>query len=43
VDYVQELALYVNGVLQGDQVQVPSGQIVAAGQFTISLVLPVGG
>jgi uncharacterized phage protein gp47/JayE len=43
VDYVQELALYVNGVLQGDQVQVPSGQIVVAGQFTISLVLPVGG
>jgi hypothetical protein len=43
VDYVQELALYVNGVLQGDQVQVLSGQIVVAGQFTISLVLPVGG
>ncbi|HYB76590.1 MAG TPA: putative baseplate assembly protein [Candidatus Bathyarchaeia archaeon] len=43
VDYVQDLALYVNGVLQGDQVQVPSGQIVVAGQFTLSLVLPVGG
>lgn len=43
VDYVQELALYVNGVLQGDQVQVPFGQIVVAGQLTISLVLPVGG
>ncbi len=43
VDYVQELALYVDGVLQGDQVQVPSGQIVVAGQFTLSMVLPVGG
>jgi hypothetical protein len=43
VDYVQELALYVNGVLQSDQVQVPLGQIVVAGQFKVSLVLPVGG
>ena len=43
VDYVQELALYVNGVLQGDQVQVPLGQIVVAGQLKVSLVLPVGG
>ena len=43
VDYVQGLALCVNGVLQGDQVQVPSRQIVVAGQFKISLVLPVGG
>ena len=43
VDYVQELALYVNGVLQGDQVQVPLGQIVVAGQMKVSLVLPVGG
>lgn len=41
VDYVQELALYVNNVLQGDQVQVPAGQIVVAGQFKISLILPV--
>jgi len=41
VDYVQELSLYVNGVLQGDQVQVPLGQIVVAGQFKVSLVLPV--
>jgi hypothetical protein len=43
VDYVQDLALYVNGVLQGDQIKVPSRQIVVAGQFTVSLVLPVGG
>ena len=43
VDYVQELALYVDGVLQGDQVQVPLGQIVVAGQLKVSLVLPVGG
>ena len=41
VDYVEELALYVNGVLQGDQVQVPAGQVVVAGQFKLSLVLPV--
>jgi uncharacterized phage protein gp47/JayE len=43
VDYVQELALFVNGVLQGDEVQVPPGQVVVAGQFKVSLVLPVGG
>jgi uncharacterized phage protein gp47/JayE len=43
VDYVQELALYVNGVLQGSQVQVPLGQILVAGQLKVSLVLPVGG
>ena len=43
VDYVQELALYFNGVLQSDQVQVPAGQIVVAGQFKLSLVLPVAG
>lgn len=40
VDYVDSLALYVNGVLQGEQVQVPPGQIVVAGQFTVSLILP---
>jgi uncharacterized phage protein gp47/JayE len=43
VDYVQELALFVNGVLQGDEVQVRFGQVVVAGQFKVSLVLPVGG
>jgi len=40
VDYVESLALYVNGVLQGEKVQVPPGQIVVAGQFTVSLILP---
>jgi len=43
VDYVQELALFVNGVLQGDEVQVSAGKVVVAGQFKVSLVLPVGG
>ncbi len=43
VDYVEELAVYVNGVLQGEQVQVPPGQIVVAGQMKLSLILPVGG
>jgi hypothetical protein len=43
VDYVQDLALYVDGTLQGDQVNVPLGQIVVAGQFKVSLVLPVAG
>lgn len=43
VDYVQEVALYLNGILQSDQVQVPQGQIVVAGQLKVSLVLPVGG
>jgi predicted phage baseplate assembly protein len=43
VDYVQDLKLYIDGVLQGEQVVVPSGQIVVAGQFEVSLLLPVGG
>jgi hypothetical protein len=43
VDYVQELELFVNGVLQGDEVQVPVGQIVVAGQLKVSLVLAVAG
>jgi Baseplate J-like protein len=43
VDYVEDLKLYVNGVLQGDMVNVPAGKNVVAGQFQISLVLPVGG
>jgi uncharacterized phage protein gp47/JayE len=42
VDYVQELALYLNGVPQGDELQVSAGQVVVAGQFKLSLVLPVG-
>ena len=40
VDYVEALALYVNGVLQGDRVQVPAGQIVVAGELKLSLILP---
>jgi hypothetical protein len=43
VDYVEELKLYVNGVLQADRVEVPAGKIVVAGQLQISLILPVGG
>ena len=43
VDYVEELKLYVNGVLQQDKVEVPAGTIVAAGQLQVSLILPVGG
>ena len=42
VDYVQELAVYVNGVLQGDEVQVLARQVVVAGHFKLSVVLPVG-
>jgi hypothetical protein len=41
VNYVQELALFVNGVLQGERVEVPPGKIVVAGQSKVSLVLPV--
>jgi hypothetical protein len=41
VDYVQDLALFVNGVLQSEQVEVPEGKIVVAGQLKVSLVLPV--
>lgn len=41
VDYVSDLSLFVNGVLQGDHVDVPPGQIVVAGQLLLSLTLPV--
>jgi hypothetical protein len=43
VDYVEDLKLYVNGVLQADLVEVPAGKIVVAGQLQVSLILPVGG
>ncbi len=43
VDYVEELKLFVNGVLQADKVEVPAGKIVVAGQLLVSLILPVGG
>lgn len=42
VDYIDELKLYVNGVLQQDKVDVPAGTIVAAGQLQVSLILAVG-
>lgn len=41
VDYVEDLALFVNGVLQGEQVKVPAGKIVVAGQLKVGLVLSV--
>jgi len=41
VDYVERLALFVNGVLQNDQVNVPEGQIIVAGELMVSMVLPV--
>ncbi|WHZ21121.1 MAG: hypothetical protein OJF47_000233 [Nitrospira sp.] len=43
VDYVEDLALFVNGVLQGEKVEVPSGQIVVAGQLKVTVILPVRG
>jgi hypothetical protein len=43
VDYIEALQLYVNGVVQADKVDVPSGRVVVAGQLKVSLVLPVGG
>lgn len=43
VDYVEVIELYVNGVLQGEQVSVPPGQIVVAGELKVSLIVPVGG
>jgi hypothetical protein len=38
VDYVEELSLSANGILQGDHVEVPPDQIVVAGLFTFSVV-----
>jgi hypothetical protein len=43
VDYVEELALFVNGVLQAEKVDVPAEQIAVAGQLKVSLILPAGG
>ena len=43
VDYVEDLNLYVNGVLQADKMEVPAGRIVVAGQLQVSLILPAGG
>ena len=41
VDFVEELALFVNGVLQGDHVPVPAGRIVVAGEIQLNLTLVV--
>jgi hypothetical protein len=39
VDFVSELSLSVNGVLQGEQVIVPHDQIVVAGELQINLTV----
>ena len=41
VDFVEELALFVNGVLQGDSAPIPAGQIVVAGDLQLNLTLAV--
>lgn len=38
IDYVQDLSLSVNGVLVGNQVEVPPDQIVAPGQIRLKLI-----
>jgi predicted phage baseplate assembly protein len=43
VDYVEDLKLFVNGRLQADEVEIPPGKIVVAGQLQVSMILPVGG
>lgn len=37
LDHVQELALLVDGVVQGDRVHVPDGRVLAAGEFRLKL------
>jgi len=32
----------VNGVLQGEKIEVPPGQIVVAGQLKVTVILPAG-
>ncbi|HSS95542.1 MAG TPA: baseplate J/gp47 family protein [Terriglobales bacterium] len=39
VDFVEELSLSVNGVMQGDSAHIPQGQIVVAGQLQLNLTL----
>lgn len=41
VDFVEDLSISVNGVLQGDRVHVPPGQIVVAGELKLNLTLAV--
>jgi hypothetical protein len=42
VDYVQELALLLNGALQGEQVKVAEDQVVVAGQIRIKVLKAEG-
>lgn len=39
VDFVEELAISVNGILQDDVAQVPAGQIVVAGTLQLNLTV----
>ncbi len=41
VDFVSELSLSVDGVLQGEDVVVPHDQIVVAGQLSLNLTVAV--
>lgn len=41
VDFVSELSLSVNGVLQGEEVIVPHDQIVVAGELKLNLIIEV--
>jgi len=41
VDFVSELSLSVNGVLQGEEVIVPHDQIVVAGELKLNLTVAV--
>jgi len=41
VDFVEELALFVDGTLQDEQVHVPAEQIVVAGELQLNLTLAV--
>jgi len=41
VDFVEDLSLFVNGVLQGDSAHIPAGQIVVAGQLQLNLTMAV--
>lgn len=41
VDFVEELSISVNGVLQSEQAHVPPGQIVVAGELHLNLALAV--
>lgn len=38
VDYVKELALLLNGILQGDRVQIAQDRLVVAGEFRLKMI-----